>query len=246
MMFFLLLYSVIWLFIVLGCIGCTIWLLGQMINKMVDPPIATKMSSTYEKKLTLPDITICNLNKYNKSVVYKEGNYMGELFVEGLLSRETREEAERILRLAGENIEEWEQRVANINHTARQFVNVTDEFLKVAHTKEASIIGAINLGTGETVKHKFTETITDQGSCFTYHNEKHIIYNGRINEGLSLFLDLHTEEHTADESDTNIEGFAVCGRIISYTVDDLNFAISLIIYFFELNAAKNDFGLIQS
>ena len=165
------------------------------------------MTTRYEGNLTIPAITLCNLNPYNRTAVFlKKDSPIQRLLIEGILSNSDPPEIQRfVLAHYGLNLDDWTMR-----DRTTEFPNLTDAFLKAAHTKQASILGAFNLATRQQVMDKISITPTDLGFCFLYQNDKHVIFEAGAQAGLELYLNIHTEEYMINEYDGLEEGFKVC------------------------------------
>ena len=206
----------IWTFVI--CLGLAgmVYLLYNIAEKLINPPLVTKVTTKLEKTISLPAFTLCNYNSYNKSLLKTDSEMAatGNYFISGILKDIDPIERAQALQMMGLD-------VASIGTMEVNAVNLTHMFYKLAHSKEASIKVALNRATRDKLIDKINYKPTDMGICLTYHDPNHAISESGARAGIELILDVHSDQYMYSEhGSSDMEGFKVISTIINTETTD--------------------------
>lgn len=199
----------LWTTVLLACFVAVTYLLYEIAVKLSYPPRSTKITTNLESSIPIPAFTLCNNNMYNKSTFFKDPKaaVLTSMAIQALLAAGI-DQASKEAMLASVGTTAGEaQSFLSKNHTTD---NMTDAYIRSSHTKEASILQALDIKAGHVSFYdNITSQLTDMGHCYAYDNPHHVITGPGVSGGVMLWLHVHPEEYTFGDLDYYNEGFKV-------------------------------------
>ena len=203
---------IVWLVILLVCVAGSIYILRNDFVKITNQPTATTISSTTEKSLDFPAVTICNLNAFSaSSIAAIERNLITD-------------------------IQNAFNSTKDVCHKALSKYHATQlEQIDYTHVIKSDIRGLIGHcrfgGQDCDFANDFNFTITRLGICYTFNSgrsgqEIRKVNGSGVRNGLQLLLNINQNDYTATTAGDAGVKIAVHSQSEPPLPDELGVAVS--------------------